>query len=213
VPSSITLVIAHPKELIRSGLRAMLAQSSVKIAGEATNAANTLSLVKKHRPTVLLMDAAIPGVTDPFALLGKIAKLSPATKCVLLSAVDNPTYMARAKAAGVLDFLLESVTKSHLVSTVQQAAAGKPATAETAFARIAASMDDAFRTVRSGPKLTPRESQVLSHISYGLSNEEIAQSLGIGKETVKEHVQKILRKLAVKDRTQAAVWAVKGGMA
>lgn len=213
MPPAITLVIAHPKELIRSGLRAMLPQSSIKITGEATNATGTVSLVKKHHPAVLLMDAAIPGTTDPFALLGKIAKQSPATKCMLLSGVDNPTYMARAKAAGALDFLLESVTKAHLVSAIQQAAAGKPATVESAFARITASMDDKFRAVRSGAKLTPRESQVLSHIAYGLSNQEIAQSLDISIETVKEHVQKILRKLAVKDRTQAAVWAVRDGLA
>jgi len=213
VPSSITLVIAHPKELIRSGLRSMLAQSNIKIVGEATNAANTLSLVKKNRPAVLLMDTAIPGESDPFALLGKISKGAPTTKWVMLSAVDNPTHMARAQVAGVLAFLLESVTKAHLVEAVQHAAAGKPATVASAFARIAASLEDGNRTVRSETKLTPREAQVLSHIAYGLSNQEIAQSLEISIETVKEHVQNILRKLAVKDRTQAAVWAVRDGLA
>ena len=60
--------------------------------------------------------------------------------------------------------------------------------------------------------LTPRESQVISHVAYGLSNEEIAQSLEISVETVKEHVQNLLRKLAVNDRTQAAVWAVQSGV-
>lgn len=212
MPSSITLVIAHPKELIRSGLRAMLTQPSIKIAGEATNATTTLSLVKKHRPDVLLMDAAIPGESDPFALLGKVSKSVPTTKCVLLSAVDNPTYMARAKAAGVLEFLLENVTKPQLVTAIQHAAAGKSAAADSAYARITASMEDRFNTVRSRSTLTARESQVLSHVAFGLSNMEISQSLEISVETVKEHVQNILRKLAVKDRTQAAVWAVRGGL-
>jgi DNA-binding NarL/FixJ family response regulator len=211
VSAAITVLVANSKELIRLGLRAMLAKS-VRIVGEANSGDNLLSLVKKHRPQVLLMDTAMPGESDCFALLRKFAKSFPDMKSILLSAVDNPTYMARAKAAGVSDFLLESVTSRDLVTAIENAASGKVTKGTGAFARICASMAGLPQSATRDAKLTPREGEVLSHVAYGLSNDEIARSLRISVETVKEHMQNLLRKLGVNDRTQAAVWAVRSGM-
>jgi DNA-binding NarL/FixJ family response regulator len=209
LPAAATLLIANPKEIIRAGLRALLAKAPVRIVGEATNATNTVSLVKQHKPSVLLMGAAMPSERDCFSLLSKIGKAVPNTRVILLSAVDSPTYMARAKAAGAADFLLESVTGKELGTAIENAAAGKMPKGSGAFARVSASMANRPQSIASDSKLTPREAQVLSHIAYGLANLEIAKSLEISVETVKEHVQNVLRKLGVSDRTQAAVWAVK----
>jgi DNA-binding NarL/FixJ family response regulator len=209
--TSISLLIAYPKELIRTGLKAMLAGSSVKIVGEAVDATSTLSLAKKHKPNGVLLDAAIPG-GDAFELVTKLAKGLPATKVILLSALDNPTYMARARAVGAANFLLKSVNQKELVTAIQNAAAGKPASGAGPFAKISASMEPRNAQAARDSGLTPRESQVLSHVAFGLSNDEIARSLEISVETVKEHVQNLLRKLEVNDRTQAAVWAVKTGV-
>ena len=211
MPTSISLLIAHPKELIRAGLRAMLAKSPVTIVGEATHAANTLSLAKKHKPDVLLIDTAIPE-GDCFDVLSAIKKSVPATKFILLSALDNPTYMARACAIGASNFLLKSVSQKELVAAIEQAAAGKSPSGAGPFTKVAAAMDGRTKAPLIDTPLTPRETQVLSHVAYGLSNHEIAQSLTISVETVKEHVQNLLRKLAVSDRTQAAVWAVQSGL-
>jgi DNA-binding NarL/FixJ family response regulator len=105
-----------------------------------------------------------------------------------------------------------SMRREELIAAIRNAAAGKPATGSGAFVAIAGSLD--ARTTSAFEKnLTAREQQVLSHIAYGLSNEEIARSLDISVETIKEHVQKILRKLTVRDRTQAAVWAVRQKLA
>jgi DNA-binding NarL/FixJ family response regulator len=205
--SSISLLIAYPKELIRAGLRAMLAGSSVKIVGEAVDAPGTLALAKKHKPAVVLLDAAIPG-GDAFELVTKLANAIPATKFVFMTALDNPTYMARARAVGAANFLLMGFSQKELVTAIENAAAGKPASGSGPFAKIAASMEPRDTRAARDSGLTPRESQVLSHVAFGLSNDEIARSLEISVETVKEHVQNLLRKLEVKDRTQAAVWAV-----
>ena len=212
MPSSISLLIAYPKELIRAGLRAMLDKSGIKPIGEAADAHSTLTLAKKLRPDVVLLDAAIPG-GDAFELVTKLAKTLPATRCVLLTARDNPTYMARAHATGAANCLLESVTRKELVTAIENAATGKPASGSTPFARIAAAMEprDAPAITRDS-RLTPRESQVLAHVALGLSNDEIARSMKISTETVKEHVANLLRKLSVRDRTQAAVWAVQSGV-
>jgi DNA-binding NarL/FixJ family response regulator len=208
MPSSISLLIVHSKELIRAGLRAMLANSGIKIVGEATTADNAASLAKKHQPDVLLLDSALPG-GDAFDLLKKIGKSVPATKFVLLSALENPTYVARAKASGASDFLLESVSGKELVKAIENAVSGKSAQATGLFGNVAASMAAREKRSTREPRITPREEQVLRHVALGLSNDEIARSLGISVETVKEHVQNLLWKLSVKDRTQAAVWAVR----
>ncbi len=131
---------------------------------------------------------------------------------MLLSALDNPTYMARAQAAGASNFLLKSVSQKELVTAIQNAAAGKPASGAGPFAKVTASMAARDARAARDAGVTPREEQVLRHIAFGLSNDEIAQSLDISVETVKEHVQKILRKLDVNDRTQAALWAIQNGV-
>ena len=212
MPTAIPLLIAHPKELIRAGLRAMLAGSSpVKIVGEASDAQSTLTLAKKYKPAVVLLDAAIPG-GDAFELVTKLTKAIPTTRFILLSALDNPTYMARARAVGAANFLLMGFSQRELVTAIEGAAAGKPVSGSAPYAKITTSMEPRYPQAASDSGLTPRESQVLSHVALGLSNAEIARSLEISVETVKEHVQNLLRKLAVNDRTQAAVWAVKSGV-
>ena len=211
MPAPISLLVAYPKELIRADVRAMLEKTGIKIVGEASDAPGTLALAKKHKPAVILLDAAIPG-GDAFELVGKIQKSMPATKVIILSAVENPTYIARAKAAGASNFLLMSVSQKELTTAIENAAAGKSAMEAGPFRRVVASMTGRPNAATSEARITPRESQVLSHVALGLSNEEIAQSLEISVETVKEHVQKLLRKLAVNDRTQAEVWAVRSGV-
>jgi DNA-binding NarL/FixJ family response regulator len=211
MPTSISLLVGYPKELIRAGLRAMLEKTGIKIVAEADSAPSTLTLTKKHKPTVVLLDAAIPG-GDAFELVTKLAKAIPATRFILLSAIDNPTYMARARAVGAANLLLMGFSQRELVTAIESAATGKAAPVASPFAKIVASMQPRDARAARDSGLTPRESQVLSHIALGLSNDEIARSLEISVETVKEHVQNLLRKLAVNDRTQAAVWAVQSGV-
>ena len=211
MPASISLLVAYPQELIRAGLRAMLSGSPVKIVGEASDAPSTFTLAKKHKPAVVLLDAAIPD-GDAFELVTRLTKALPATKFILLSALDNPTYMARARAVRAANFLLMGFSQRELVMAIENAAAGKPASGASPFAKIVASMEPRDVRAARDSGLTPRESQVLCHVALGLSNDEIARSLEISVETTKEHVHNIFRKLAVNDRTQAAVWALKSGV-
>ena len=206
MPTPINLLVAHPKPVIRAGFRSMLAGSNVKIVGEASDASNTLTLAKKHKPTAVLLDVGIPG-GDAFELVQTLAKPLPATKVVFVTEIDNPTYMARARAVGAANCLL-----MELIAAIENAAAGKPVLGAGNFGRVTASLATREKGPALDAGLTPRESQVLSHVAFGLSNDEIARSLEISVETVKEHVQNLLRKLAVNDRTQAAVWAVKSGV-
>ena len=211
MPATISILIADSQELIRLGVRAMLTGTSIKIVGESPDAKSTLTLAKKHKPAVVLLDVAIPG-GDAFELAGKILKTLPATSLVLMTAIDNPTYMARARAVGAAHCLLKDVSQKELVAAIENAAAGKPASGSGKFGRVTASLAAREKGPALDAGLTPRESQVLAHVACGLSNDEISHTLGISVETVKEHVQNILRKLAVNDRTQAAGWAVRSGV-
>lgn len=140
MPTPIPLLIAYPKEIIRAGLRAMLAGTPVEIVGEASDATSTLTLAKKHNPAVVLLDAAIPG-GDAFELVTKLAQALPTTKVVMLSALDNPTYMARARAVGAVHFLLMDFSHRELCTAIQNAAAGKTAVGSGLFAKIVALME------------------------------------------------------------------------
>lgn len=156
MPASISLLVAHPKALIRAGLRAMLANSGIKTVGEATDAPSTLTLAKKHKPDVVILDAAIPG-GDAFELVRKLAKTQLGTQFILLSAIDNPTYMARASAAGASNFLLKSVGQRELLTAIQNAVSGKPAAGAEPFAKVTASMKERDSRAARDAGVTPRE--------------------------------------------------------
>lgn len=189
----------------------MLAGSSVNVVGEASKVPATLTLAKKHKPAIALLDPDLPD-GDAFELVGKLQKTSPATKFIFLSAIHNPTHMARAKVAGAANFLLVHFIQRELVTAIETAVAGKPVLGSGPFAEVAAAMELRDLPAARNAGLSPRQTQVLSHVALCLSNPEIARSLGISRLTVNEHVKSLLRKLGVHDRTQLAVWAVRWGI-
>ena len=208
---AVKVVIADDHEVVRRGLVSLLTGSEVKIVGEATTGDEVIKAVRKLKPDVVLMDIRLPG-KDGLSALEKIRGDMPNVKVVMLSTFDNPTYVARAVAAGAHDYLLKGATRAELISSIVGAAAGQLPMRAGELRRVATTMANRVATPDPDIPLTQRETQVLRHMALGLSNKEIAQSLTISVETVKEHVQNILRKIAVSDRTQAAVWAVRRGL-
>ena len=208
---AIKVVIADDHEVVRRGLVSLLAGSDIKIVGEATSGEEAVKVCKKAKPDVVLLDIRMQG-KDGLLALEKIRAEMPAVRCVMLSTFDNPTYVARAVAGGAHDYMLKGCTRSELITSITGAAAGQLPMKAGEMRRVATTMANRVATADPDIPLTQRETQVLRHIALGLSNKEIAQSLTISVETVKEHVQNILRKIAVSDRTQAAVWAVRRGL-
>ena len=125
---------------------------------------------------------------------------------------DNPSYVARAVVLGAEDFLLKHIPGETYVAAIERAVGGGEPAPDTVFSRIKATLHERLDPKADDVPLTRREYQVLRHLAYGLSNREIARSLTISIETVKEHVQNVLRKLKVSGRTAAAVWIVKRGL-
>ncbi len=207
---AIKVALVHPREILRLGLTSVFkGEPGIRVVGQESAGKEAQKLTKKHEPNVLLLFDQLDDC-DSFDLAKKLKGSSPDLKIVMVGVQENSTYMARAASAGAQDYLFEGSTGLAILETVRNAAAGKPPSPFSSYGKVLASMRD--RTSNPALELTPRELQVLRHIGYGLSNDEIARSMGISVETIKEHVQNILRKMTMKDRTQVAVWAVREGL-
>lgn len=205
---SVRLLIADDHEVIRTGLVALLAGSDIEVVGQAATGKDTVRLAEQLKPDVILLDIRMPD-SDGLATLEKLRAKVPESKVVMLSTYDNPTYVARSVALGASDYVLKGSTREAMIETILAAAAGESPSRSGELRRVAGAMKIRQVLDDDDVPLTQRETQVLRHVALGLSNKEIGRSLEISVETVKEHVQNILRKIAVSDRTQAAVWAVR----
>lgn len=208
---SIRVLIADDHEVVRSGLSSLLQGSDAEIVAQAGTGHETVRLARETKPDVVLLDIRMPD-NDGLAALEDLHKEFPKLPVVILSTYDNPTYMARALTLGARDYLLKGCSREQLLSSISAAAAGHEGSQSDELQRVAEAMDTPEVMVDEGIALTRRETQVLKHVALGLSNKEIGTSLDISIETVKEHVQNILRKISATDRTQAAVWAVRKGL-
>lgn len=198
-----TVLIIHPKELLARGIESVVKESGLKLLPSAGTATEGMKLVRRHEPTVLAISDSLSDASAFDCARDAVGR----SRVVMIGAFEQPTYLARAVAAGVHDYVFESTPADQIVASIEAAAEGRPPAVKTPYARMLESLGE--RRPKPSIRLSPREQQTLRHVAHGLSNEEIARSMTISIETVKEHVQKILRKLNMFDRTQAAVWALR----
>ena len=208
---TIRLIVVDDQEIVRKALASLLAGEDIEIVAEGATGKEAVSKTKAHKPDVLLMGVRMPEM-DGLGALERIRESGLGTKVILMSCYDNLGYVARAAALGAADFLSKDLPSEAFVDAIQRAARGQESPADSPLHRIKATLQ-----MRRDPKaddvpLTRREYQVLRHLAHGLSNRDIGFSLNISVETVGEHVQNILRKLDMPDRTAAAVWAVERGL-
>jgi DNA-binding NarL/FixJ family response regulator len=210
--SKIRLLIADDHDVVRGGLKNMLGGTDIKVIGEATTGQAAVEYVLKNEVDVVLLDVRMPD-GDGLNALGRIKLDKPNLPILMFSYVDNPPYVARAVALGANGYLLKDCTREELVGAIKTAAAGENIWTRERLRRVAGALATPRLQAEVEVPLTAREAEVLRHMAGGLTNKQIADELGISYETIKEHVQHVLRKLGVSDRTQAAVWAVRNGLA
>src|SRR4051812_14996408 len=204
----VKILIADDHEVVRVGLKSMLQGTDIKIVAEASDGDAAFKAAKKHKPDLVLLDVRMAG-TDGLNCLARIKLDLTDIPVVMFSAFDNPTYIARALALGASGYLLKSASRTRIVNAIRAAASGDSIWSKEDLRGVTGALAAPAAMSDGDVPLTNRESQVLKQVALGLTNKEIAQSLGISYETVKEHVQHILKKLKLSDRTQAAVWAVR----
>jgi DNA-binding NarL/FixJ family response regulator len=205
---TIKILIADDHELVRCGLKTLLANTDIEVAAEVGTGEAAVKWAMAHKPDVVLLDVRMPE-GDGLTALGRIKLERPEMPVLLLSNFDNPTYIARAVALGGSGYLIKSCSRDDLLKAIRMAATGESAWTRDELRRVTGALATPRLAADVEVPLTQRESEVLKQLAYGLTNKEIANTLHISYETVKEHVQHILRKIGVSDRTQAAVWAVR----
>ncbi|WP_336048727.1 response regulator transcription factor [Streptomyces sp. CA2R101] len=213
---TIRVLIADDQAMIRGSFAVLLnAQPDIEVVGEADNGAEAVRQVAEHAPDVALMDIRMPEL-DGLEATRRITGSGSLTKILMLTTFDLDEYVYEALRAGASGFLLKTSSAHELAAAVRTIATGGALLAPTVTKRLIEEFSK-----RGGPRaprrdrvadLTERETQVLCLIAQGLSNAELAEQLVIAEQTVKTHVGRILVKLQLRDRTQAAVYAYEAGL-
>jgi DNA-binding NarL/FixJ family response regulator len=200
----IRLLLADDHLVVRVGLRSLIEmQPDMMVVAEAAGGVAAVEAFAKYRPDVTLMDLRMPDLSGPDATAA-IRKQFPHARVLVLTTFDNDEDIHRALEAGAAGYLLKNTEGTPLLATIRAVHAGTY--------HLPAHLAARLTQRRAAPELSPRELEVLLLIVKGQSNKEIAASLGLAENTIKNHVKMILEKLGAADRTQAATTALQRGI-
>ncbi|MEV0480185.1 response regulator transcription factor [Streptomyces sp. NPDC050508] len=214
---TIRVLIADDQQMVRQGFTVLLnAQPGIEVVGQAVDGLDAVVKVAELAPDVVLMDIRMPELGGIEATR-RITDATPEIKVLVLTTFDLDEYVYEALRAGASGFLLKDASADQLAEAVRVVAAGDALLAPGITRRLIAEFSRLNGTPRAPLKarvgeLTERETEVLALIAQGLSNAEIAEHLVVAEQTVKTHVGRILVKLGLRDRTQAAVFAYESGL-
>mgnify|MGYP002779452937 CR=1 FL=1 len=208
-PALPRVLIADDHDLAREGLRALLERSGAyTVVGEASTGEEALALAAEHQPDLALLDIRYAGGgIDGLEVARRLSDAAPAIGVVLITMHDSADYVRAAIGAGARGFLAKDAARNEVLAALAQVTAGGLAF-PPALMRRAVTEERASPVLAAIKRLTPRERDVLSALAAGGTNKEIAIALGITPGTVKTHVERLIGKLGVRDRTQAAILAV-----
>jgi DNA-binding NarL/FixJ family response regulator len=212
----IRVLLVDDDDLMRAGLTAVLSSDeTIDVVGEAPDGRAAVGRAIELRPDVVLMDVRMPGL-DGIAATRELLTVSPDAKVVVLTTFEEDDYIFGALSAGASGFLLKRTRPEELIAAIHTVAAGdsllSPSVTRTVIQRVAGQPAPDTASEARLDELTARERDVLELIARGLSNGEIAATLVIEESTVKTHVRHILRKLRLRDRVQAVIFAYASGL-
>jgi DNA-binding NarL/FixJ family response regulator len=213
--TNVHVLLVDDHDLFRTGLRNLLEERGVQIAGEADTGDAAVRLVRELAPEVVVMDLHMPGMSGVEAIK-QIASIAPLTRVLVLTISDQDDDVLDAILAGACGYLLKDASVDELIRGIDAAAVGEslvsPSIAGKVLQQVRASTasPEAAETIRT--ELSEREIDVLKLIANGNDNAMIAAELHISPKTVKNHISNILMKLQIENRIQAAVFAVRSGL-
>jgi DNA-binding NarL/FixJ family response regulator len=206
------IVIADDHEVARVGLRSILThERDLRVIGEARNGREALALCRRLRPDLVLLDVRMPDM-DGLAVTRAVRQESPSTSIILFTVYESLDYVLNALKAGAAGYLLKEASKGEILAAVRQVISGDSLFHPELVLQLLNRMASPQATTPLAMLLTPREREVLRLVALGQTNREIAHTLGTTSSTAKTHVEHLIAKLGVADRTQAAVKAVEAGL-
>ncbi|MEU0938400.1 response regulator transcription factor [Embleya sp. NPDC005971] len=215
----VRVLIADDESLVRAGLYAIVAaEPDLEVVGEAATGTAAVAGALELRPDLILMDVRMPDLNGIEATARILREApSPQPRVLVVTTFENDEYVYDALRAGAHGFLLKRARADEMVHAIRTVARGDSllfpsAVRDLALSRSSARTANAELQTRLA-RLTDREREVLRLITFGLSNTEIADRTGLGSETIKTHVARVLGKLGVRDRTQAVIAAYESGFA
>ncbi|MDD2206107.1 MAG: response regulator transcription factor [Aminobacterium sp.] len=210
---SIRLVIADDHRLFRDGVKKLLElESDIDVIGEAGDGEEALKVVREKEPDVLLFDINMPKI-DGIQLVRELNSYTHAIKYVAVSAYDDEDSLSALSSAGVLGFVLKASGRVELLSAIRSANRNQPYVDPRVAGKLLTSFSRRKEENDQLYELTPREKEILYWLAQGLSNSEVAAKMVLSEKTVKNHVSHVLKKLDLRDRTQAAILAWRIGFA
>ena len=212
----IRVLLVDDEQLVRAGLRMILeASGDIEVVAEAVDGADAIEQVRRHRPEVVLMDIRMPAI-DGLAATQRIAALPDAPKIVVLTTFELDEYVHTALEHGAVGFLLKDTPPSDLMRAVRTVADGNAMLSPAVTKRLIAEFTTGGARAGAARKrlevLTEREREVVVAVAQGLSNAEIGRQLFMSEATVKAHLTRVLAKLGINNRVQAAVLAHDAGL-
>ncbi len=215
----INVLLVDDQTIVRQGLRSLLSlESDIVVVGEAADGAQAVDMVQRLSPDIVLLDVRMPNM-DGLEALRRIKRLAPKVSVIMVTLYDNPDYLLEAVAAGAAGYILKDASRQELIRAVRLIAEGGAIISSSMMPDLLRQVEQLMSTrgihvatESLAEKLTAREIEVLKLIAEGYTNQQIADLLIVSPTTVKTHVQNILEKLNVSDRTQAAVQAVRSGL-
>jgi NarL family two-component system response regulator LiaR len=211
--SSIRVLIVDDHEIVRKGIRALLAtKRDMQVVAEASNGIEAIAQAQTHHPDVILMDLVMPKM-DGIQATQEITAKMPDMRVLVLTSFAADEQVFPAIKAGALGYLLKDSGPQELVQAIRQVYRGEPCLDSSVARKVLEELAHPPQKPLTPDPLTPRELDILRLIAQGHSNKEIAGKLIISEETVHAHVSNILSKLHLASRTQAALYALKEGIA
>jgi len=213
--TDVRVLVVDDQQLIRDGIASMLdVQDGVVVVGTAKNGQDAIDQAMSLKPDIVLMDIHMP-IMDGIAATEKMCLQLPDSQVVMLTTFDDESYIIRSLQAGACGYLLKDIPVHDLARAVKLAHAGVYQLAPEVAGKLVGNLKAADKSKTldiSGIDLTKRELEVLNLIASGATNREIAEQLFVSQGTVKNHVSSILNRLGLRDRMQAALFAIEHGL-
>jgi len=212
-PSPIRILIADDHAIVREGLRGLIsAEPDMELVGEAINGDEAVRLARESQPDVILLDLIMPS-QDGLTAIDQIKQQSPQTRILILTSFAEDDKVFRAIKVGALGYLLKDSATDALLQAIREVAQGRASLHPLIALKVMHELNQPSELPPTEAPLTDREVETLRLIAHGLTNQEIAQTLVISEYTVSRHVSNILNKLHLANRTQAALYALRQGLA